>query len=217
MAMLSQFMVVEIGSKGMQGITYALLKNDGKDDDRIQDYLQIKDECEKCGYTNNEIFRTFALCNGYIFDMDINTVKQITREMTSALIKQGLMQERDIDLIKDDPDKRRRRDMYNLAQFIRDRYNKGIYEFEVALFSRNLSNQIRLTLKDSKNNYKVLIFRSYVLRHWDIEEVNAKFLMPAGIRVSSIQPMEILPNKNGVAFKFVIEGIRPYEIEHSGY
>lgn len=77
----------------------------------------------------------------------------------------------------------------------------------MALFSKNSTNRIILNGKNSKGEAIAVKYNAYAIRHWDIELINEKLLIPAGFRVSRIQPCEILPSKTGVSFVFTLETI----------
>ena len=203
--MLTEFLVCEIGSKALDGITYAMVTKEKKDKDVFQRYMDIRDEVSKCGFGQDEIFRAYELSNGYIFDMDLNIAKKITIKLAQAVQKTNGVAVGDGDLIGDSPEKRRKSDMLGLARFIQQEYNKGKDLVEVALFSRNSVPHIIISGKAPNGNLVTERFNAYAIRHWDIETVNSKLLIPAGIRIARIEPFEILPSKTGVKFGMYIE------------
>ena len=203
--MLTEFLVCEIGSKALDGITYAMVTKEKKDKDVFQRYMDIRDEVSKCGFGQDEIFRAYELSNGYIFDMDLNIAKKITIKLAQAVQKTNGVAVGDGDLIGDSPEKRRKSDMLGLARFIQQEYNKGKDLVEVALFSHNSVPHIIISGKAPNGNLVTERFNAYAIRHWDIETVNSKLLIPAGIRIARIEPFEILPSKTGVKFGMYIE------------
>lgn len=204
--MLTEFMVCEVGSKAVDGITYTLLLKNNKDKEEIDRYLDIKHEAIKCGYNNNEVFRVYEINNGFIFDMDIATAKQITAEIVKTLNKNNAGIQ-NTDLINNMPDKRRKKDMIALGRYLKEEYDNGKREVEVALFSKNSTNRIIINGKNSSGEPVAIKYNAYAIRHWDIELINEKLLIPAGFRVSRIQPCEILPSKTGVNFIFTMESL----------
>ena len=204
--LLTEFMVCEVGSKALDGITYTMLLKNNKDKEEIDRYMNIKHEAAKCGYTNNEVFRVYEITNGYIFDMDIATAKQITAEIVRTLNKNNAGIQ-NTDLINNLPEKRRKKDMVALSKFLKEEYDKGKRQVEVALFSKNSTNRIILNGKNSSGEAIAVKYNAYAIRHWDIELINEKLLIPAGFRVSRIQPCEILPSKTGVSFIFTMESM----------
>lgn len=200
---LSEFLICEIGAKAIDGITYTmLLKDNKKDAEIIKRYNQIKQEVLKCGYSNDEIFRIYKVNNGYIFDLDLSVAKQITFELSKAVASQNNNSTPIGDLIGNSPEKRRSRDMSSLARYIKETFEGGEREIEVALFNKNSTDKIMVSGLDKDKNKIVVNYRAYAIRHWDIEELNTKYLIPAGIKVERIQPCDILPHKTGVSFWF---------------
>jgi len=210
--MLAEFMICEIGSKALKGITYSMvLDNNTKKEKEIYDrYMQIKEEATRCGYINNEVFRVYKVSNGYIFDMDLITAKQITAEITKSVAKANGGKTPIGELLKDGPEQRRKKDMVALAKYLKSEFDKGNRQCEAALFSRNANNRIVVTGRSPKGDILQIRYNAYVIRHWDIEIVNEKFLIPAGFRVKRIQPCEILPSKTGVSFLFTMESMEEF-------
>lgn len=237
--MLSEFMVCEVGSRILDGITYAMISKDKSDANAYARYMLIKNEAVKCGYSDDEVFRVYELCNGYIFDMDLGTAKQIALQLAKSLSKiesdkkleygkssnstkagskydiknaadelnEADSEQEMYDIINTKPEQRRRHDMVNLAKYIKFMHDSGKMQCEVALFNRNSTNKIILTGLGPNGENLVVKYNAYSIRHWDVEEINAKFLIPAGFRVRSIQPCEVLPSKMGVSFIFRLEDL----------
>lgn len=200
---LSEFLVCEIGGKAIDGITYTMLLNNNKKDmERLNRYNQIRQEIQNCGFASDEILRCYEVANGYIFDMDLKTAKQITIELSKAVASANGNQTPVGDLIGDSPEQRRKRDMYALGRYLKSMYDNGNREVNVALFNKNSTDKIMVTGVDRTGKKIALAYKAYAIRHWDVEQINALVLMPAGIRVASIQPCEILPFKTGVSFIF---------------
>lgn len=210
--MLTEFMICEIGSKALDGITYTMLFKNDKDKDAYNRYMTIKKEATKCGYTNSELFRVYEINNGYIFDMDIKTTKLITAQIAKAVAAANNGATPVGDIIGDSPEVRRKKDMYNMAKYLKSEYDKGNTEVEVALFSRNSTNRIIVTGKGPHGETLAIRYNAYVLRHWDIEYLNEHLLIPIGFRVSRIQPCEVLPSKTGVSFIFRLESMDEYNL-----
>jgi hypothetical protein len=204
--MLSEFMVCEIESKALDGITYTMVLKEGKDKERnlYDRYAKIREEANKCGYTSSEVFRVYEVCNGYIFDMDIATVKKITNQMVKNMEN---IKDKDRDIINTLPDERRARDIKSMARYLLDEFTVGKEKLEVALFSKNSTNRIIINGKGSSGEHLAITYNAYALRHWDFEEINRNFLIPKGVRVKAIQPCEILPSKTGVSFLVEMEAV----------
>jgi hypothetical protein len=208
---LTAFLLSEIGAKATDGITYALITSTPKHKEDIADYLKIRDEANKCGFSANQVFRVYKASNGYIFDMDLDTARDMTMKIARSISNNDSNSDVDkqqlselLGIIKNMPEQRRKRDIVSLSNHLLQQAKAGKWELEVALFSRNKTNKI--IINSYYNNEPVEIkYNAYAIRHWDVEIINEKFLIPNGYRVSHIQPCEILPSATGVSFKFTIE------------
>lgn len=192
---LTDFLAVNIESKVLDGITYALAL---KSDDLVEKGKDIKKSVLADGFEKNELFRVFPVSNGYIFDMDMSIAKYITQKLISAM-QDKVPQVQDI--IGDSPEKRRQSDMKALAKYCKSQMDKGNSKIEVALFSRNSVPKIVITGKDGKGKDVVASYNAYAIRHWDLEEVNNKYLKPSGITITNINACEILQSRTGVRFE----------------
>ena len=204
---LTEFLICEIGSKAIDGITYAMVLKETKDKEIYKRYMDIRKEANDNGFTPEELFRVYEVANGYIFDMDLNVAKKITYELSKAVAKANGGQTEAADLIGEGPNKRRTADMYGLAKLVKKKYDEGKREIEVALFSRNSVPRIMVTGIGPKNELITIKYDSFAIRHWDIESVNANLLIPAGIRIAKIEPYEVLPSRTGVKFVLYIEKV----------
>ena len=205
MNMLTEFLICEIGSKALDGITYTLITKDDKDKEKYNHYKAIRDEVTRCGYGTDEIFRVYEVSNGYIFDMDLSIAKKITAKLAIAVQKTNGVNVGNGDLIGDSPEKRRKADMIGLAKYVKHEWDEGNQMTTLALFSKNSVPYIVISAKTPKGEFISERFNAYAVRHWDIETVNARLLIPEGIRISKIEPCEILPSKTGVKFNIYIE------------
>lgn len=201
---LTGFLVTNIESKALDGITYVMaFKNDKE---LIEDCKHIKEEAIKNGFNNDQCFRIYELVNGYIFDMDLSVAKFLTKKLYHAVTKDQNGSHGD--LIGDRPEQRRREDMKKLAKYCKSQYEKGIQTFEVALFSRNSVPRIVVSGSEkgpgNKGNGIIAQYNAFAIRHWDIEEINATLLGPIGLKISKIKPCEILPPKTGVRFEITV-------------
>jgi hypothetical protein len=203
--MLTEFVICELDSKALDGITYTMVLKSDKNKELYDKYMGIKNEAVRCGYNNNEVFRVYELMNGYIFDMDILTVKQITAEIIKAVDKVNGGKTPVRELLGDLPEQRRKKDMIALAKYLKSEWDSGNRQVEVALFSRNATNKIIIHGKGPNGEDLAIRYNAYAIRHWDVEYINEKALIPAGFRVSKIQPREILPSKTGASFMFTLQ------------
>ena len=202
--MLTEFTVCEVGSKVVDGITYTLLLKTERDRELVERYKRIKVETANCGYVSNEVFRMYELSNGYIFDMDMRVARAITAQIVRTINREQ-NNIKNPDLISDAPERRRKKDIIALSKYIIDQFNQGKREIEVALFSKNTTDRIVINGTGPNGEALVISYRAYAIRHWDIELLNEKLLIPQGLRISRIQPFEVLPSKTGVSFLFTLE------------
>lgn len=203
--LLTGFLVCEIGGKAIDGITYAMVLKDERDSEAYNRYMQVRQEADACGFTRDEVFRVYELCNGYVFDMDLSVAKRITTKLAKAVEKSRGVNVGNGDLIGNSPETRRKQDMIALAKYVQQEYDSGKRVVEAALFSRNSVPHIIISGKDASGKLVSMKFNAYAIRHWDIETINYQLLIPAGIRISKLEPCEILPSKTGVKFNIYIE------------
>ena len=203
--MMTDFFINEIGSKAIDGITYSMVLKKESDREIYNRYMRIRKEAQKCGFTANEVFRVYSVANGYIFDMDLAIAKKISYELTKAVNATNGGATPVGDFIGSMPDERRKTDMMGLAKFVKQSYDSGERVIEVALFNKNSTQRIMVTGIGVNNEMLAVKYNAYAIRPWDLETVNEAMLIPAGIRISAIEPCEILPSKHGVKFKIYIE------------
>ena len=204
---LTEFLIIEIGEKALSGITYALYIKNEKDKEVYERYNAIKKEVLKCGYSNDEVFRIYEVSNGYIYDLDLSVAKKITTELAKAVAKTNGGTTPVGDLIGDGPSLRRKADMLGLAKYVKQQYDEGKRVIEVALFSRNSVPRIVITGIGPNKEMLPIRYTAFSIRHWDIQSINANILIPAGIRISKLDPCEVLPSKTGVRFILSIEKV----------
>lgn len=215
---LTDFVVNNIGSKGLDGITYVMALKEDKD--LIAKCMKVREELKKAGFQKDEVFRVYELENGYIFDTDISIVKLVTKQLIKCAARDGELNDVEnykLDeeaIFRDGPEKRRMADMKALANYCVKQSKEGKYKLEIALFSRNSVQKIVLTgsAKSSNSDYSkrdVLVqYSAFAIRHWDIAEINEKLLAKNGIKIERITPCEVLPSKTGV--RFILDMVKTY-------
>lgn len=204
---LSEFLLNEIQSKALDGITYAMLSKDQKDREDYERYMTIRKEADMCGYDQDQVFRVFELNNGYIFDMDLSTAESILSALSKPLINSEGVKGNIFDVMGSRPAEHRAKDMKLLADYIKSEANKGNTEITVALYNRNSTNKVMISGKTMDNKPVTIIYKAYAVRHWDLGQLNSKLLIPNGLRVSKVQPCEVLPSKTGVSFILTISNV----------
>lgn len=208
MSSLSRFYDKEISEKILRGVTYGLTF---KSDSALNtEYLELKQRLKDEGFSGSDILRVYELCNGYIYDLDIRMCQKIVVDLiTSTLNPNEKLSQNDILMIKDKPRARIKEDMQKLANKCISELNTNHTKVDVALFSKNTTNQIKFKAELENGREILLTYNAYCLRHTDLEELNRDYLVPKGARISKIQPCEILPTKTGVVFTLWLERLDP--------
>lgn len=205
---MADFVIHELGTNGIYGITYAFSKNTDRDcEDNFNRYAGIREEANACGYKNNSIFRISEVANGYIYDLDIRAAKKILMILLESSGSITGIENKVYDIIENKPEERREKDMRALAKHVIEQLDNGKNKIEVALYNRNSVPRIVFSAKTQAGNEVLMKYKAYSIRHWDIETVNEKYLMPLGARIKSILVGEILPTKTGVRCVLGIEKI----------
>ena len=195
---LSEFLLTQLGSKVTNGITYSLLL---KDSDRqlIEKFMLIREEANKCGYDSDQVFRVFEVVNGYAFDMDLGTAKGILNTLCRKMINQQGLKGTYFDILNTAPTGNKTKEAKLLANTIINEYKKGNDKISVALFSTNESNRIAITCRYNGEKH-ILNYKAFNLTHWDLGVVNSNYLIPNGLKISSVKPCEVLVSRTGISF-----------------
>lgn len=224
--MLGSYMVDEIGSRALRGVTYSFVfkpeylesmnkkrcyvNKKGAETD-IENFRKIREEAFNCGFEANELFRIYEVANGWVYDVDMNIAKKIAFEITKKVAAYNGNKTPVKDVIQDNPERYRKAEMTALAKKIKRVYEAGSRSLELALFNRNTTNRIVVNGKTVDGEPVSVMYDAYALRHTDIEVVNDKLLIPIGIKITKIIPYEILPSKTGVRCKIEFDSIRNLE------
>lgn len=210
---LGEFYVREIMGDLLYGITYAFVPKEprsSEDDSRYKNYVSIRDEASRCGYPKDKVFIMYETSNGYVFDMDMNVAQQIATELAKGVPDDAEFSPKEFqELIAEAPVTKRKKDMARLAKYCLDQAEAGKEQFEIALFSTNMSGKITVTGEVPKHGKVCVAYTAYALRHVDIEAVNEHLLIPKGYKISKMQSGEILPLKNGISFIVTLERLQP--------
>lgn len=202
LAKLAEFLVSELGGKVIDGITYSLVQKDERGKLLFERCRRIRKELSDSGYAENEVFTVYEVHNGYIFDMEEGIVKKIARDLVREYKKDG-----NADYLKEAIKERRENDSRRLGKFLLNEMGEGKESVNVALFSRNSVPRILVTAKDTKGNPVGIKFQSFALRHIDLERVNIEHLIPKGMRIAAVEPVEILPRNTGCRFVLRLEKV----------
>lgn len=202
--MLTDFIVSEIGSKGIDGITYTMKINSSKNAEDIKDYIKIREEANRCGYDTSEVFRAFELSNGMVFDMDIKAMTHILVKIAESAAnitgKHGDMS----GMIYSEPTQVRKQELIRLAKEVTNAYNDGKHTLDVALFNRNRTSTISFVDRN-ENTATQYTIKAFKARIYDISAMNSGPLSKSNIIVTGVTPRYILPYENGVVTSLEID------------
>jgi hypothetical protein len=203
--MLTDFIVSEIGSKGLSGVTYALkLKNEANRED-IERFIRIREEADRCGYDSKELFRAYEVSNGYVFDMDLKAMTNILVKIArSAAVVTGKHKDK-TELVYSEPEETRRKDIIRLARTVAVEYDKGNHGTNVALFNRNEAGFVNYMYKGEDGVARHYRIDAMKVRTYDIVTMNSGPLKDTGIVVRQVIPKYILPKENGLVTELVWE------------
>ena len=203
---LEGFFVNSIADKVLDGVTYIMVFSD--EQKMFNAYNKIREEVDELGYDKNTLFRVYQFCNGYVFDMDLSVSIYLAEKIVKENVAEAGESNTNIkvnisDMIKD----KRKSAMVSFAKYCKSQMDKGITEFDVAMYSRNTVPKILISGKDTNGNPLMLQYRAFPLRHWDIDTVSNELLLPNGVRISKVESCEILPARNGVRFKIYLSRV----------
>lgn len=202
LAKLAEFLLSELGGKIIDGITYSMVQKESTDNLLFERCRRIRKELSDSGFEENEVFTIYEVSNGYIFDMEEAIVKKIARDLVRDVKGEGAP-----DYLKEAVKERRAVDSRRLARFLLGEMKSGLDRVNVALFSRNSAPRILVTAKDTNGKPVGMKFQSFALRHIDLEKVNVEHLIPNGIRIAALEPVEILPRNTGCRFVLRLERV----------
>ena len=150
--LLSGYMVDEVGSKALNGVTYSFVfkpeylsnmnkkgsyvNSKGAETD-IENLRKIREEAFNCGFEANELFRIYEVSNGWIYDIDMNIAKKITVEISKIVAKNNGGKTPTGDLIGDKPERKRKAEMTALAKKVKKAY-ENINNYKEEEITNNL-------------------------------------------------------------------------------
>lgn len=203
--MLTDFIVSEIGSKGLDGVTYAAKQRTPQNEEDIARFIAIREEADACGYDTQEVFRVFEVANGYVFDMDLKAMSQILVKIAKSAASITGKHMDMADSVYHDPEAMRKSDAVRLAKFINEKVENGETEVQVALFSRVNTTKISYTGDVESKGSCLVSVPAFRIRANDIKALNVGPLRKYGIVVREVSPQYITPRENGVITRLVFE------------
>lgn len=194
-----------LGGKVFDGINWTFVLD--TDTLVLQEYETIRQELKDMGYNHGEILRAYKAPNGLIYDIDAAVIKSLVQKTMIGSENEGLCKE----LIESAYEARRNAEMSKLHVYLVKAYKAGNKRVSLALFNTNKGNRITYNTLIENGTYankKMEIkLPAFALRHWDLEELNRNYLIPARVKIQKVQLVEILPTKTGVGFNFELVGL----------
>lgn len=185
-----------IGSKVLDGINWALIL----DKPTINEYENIRQTLKDMGYVKGEVLRAFAAPNGFIYDIDASVTKRLLLNIMQNSEDLNLCS----NMIETAYEERRNAEFTHMQLFLINAIKSGKTKVSVALFNTNSGHKI--TYKTYIENGKYagqrveISLPAFALRHWDLQELNQNYLIPAKLKIARVQVVEILPTRTGVGF-----------------
>ena len=204
---LTEFLICEVDTKVLSGISYVLLKKVPSNQKKIDKYDALRRKMNEEGISPKEGFRRYELDNGIIYDLDLGEAIRFTELISRAVAKENGGDTPVGDLgIREKAMNRHQQDMERLCEKIVAYAKKGVGKIELALFSKNSSGSIVITARDAANTKKevAVTYDAYALRHTDMEELNREYLSLYGLMVTKVEVHELLPSCTGVRFSLTI-------------
>lgn len=204
---LTEFLLCEVDTKVLQGISYILVKKGKTNEKLIAKYDGLRHSMNEEGIHPKVGLRRYELDNGIIYDLELDEAIRLTELISRAVAKNNNGETPVGDLgIREKAMERHRQDMERLTDKIVNSAKKGMGKIEVALFSKNMTNNIVITGKDAKNAKRevAITYDAYALRHTDIEELNREYLALYGLMVTKVEVHEMLPSSTGVRFTLTL-------------
>ena len=205
---LTNFLMFELDEKVLYGISYTLLSKVESNRSKIEQYHKIRTSLTADGVDKDAVFREYELSNGWIYELDLSQAIFITETIArdvankAPAVGQKIASVAPADMnIREIAMRRHNEDIDRLAKKIINAARHGRGNLEIALYSRNRTDNITIQGVDSASKDKVMVkYDAYALRHTDMKEVNEKRLNPAGLMITTIKAYEVLPSCTGVRF-----------------
>lgn len=192
-----------IGAKAIDGINWTFVLD--TDNVKIEEYESIRESLSNMGYKRNEILRAFKVPNGIVYDIDAEVVKQLVTKIMSQSEKADTCSS----IMKTAYEERRNAEFAKLQVLIIKAIKSGKKNVSLALFNKNkgqkIAYKVKVTNGVDNDKYMEITLDAFALRHWDLEELNQNYLIPARCKIKRIEVIEILPTLTGVGFNVELE------------
>lgn len=205
MNLLTEFLVVNIDQKILQGISYLIVPKTeaGGNAEKIKQYDAMRARLTELGVPEDEQFRRYDVNTAIIYEIELKTAISITERLSTAV---GAAQTTDFGISKTSLE-RQQEDIKRLVQLCVKQARNARSEFDVCLFSKNKVDKINITGKDSKGQPVAVVYDAFALRHTDIVAVNQQ-LASCGLKIARVLVHEAVPSMTGVRVTLRIVGVR---------
>lgn len=204
MNLLTEFLVVNIDEKVLQGISYTIVQRNEANAEKIKKYDAMRARLTELGVPENEQFRRYDVNTAVVYEIELKTAIAITEKLSVAV---GATQTTDFGISRASFE-RQQEDIKKLAQLCVKKAQNGISEFDVCLFSKNKVDRINITGKDSNTGKMIAVmFDAFALRHTDIITVNS-VLASCGLKIVRVLIHEAVPSMTGVRTTLGLVSIR---------
>lgn len=203
MNLLTEFLVVNIDEKVLQGISYIIVQKNDANAAKIKKYDNVRARLTERGVPENEQFRRYDVNTAIVYEIELKTAILLTEKLSTAV---GAIQATDFGIGKISME-RQAEDIKRLVQFCVKQARQGIAEFDVCLFSKNKVDKINITGKNNKEQKVALTYEAFALRHTDILTVNQQ-LASCGLKIVKVLVHEAVPSMTGVRVTLSLVSIR---------
>lgn len=193
----------DLGPKVMDGINWTFVLD--TEVEKLNEYESIRESLKEMGYKSNEVLRAFKVTNGVVYDIDSNVVKKLVIKLMSKSQNAEVCST----IMRTAYEERRNSEFAKLQVFIIKAIKSGKKNISIALFNKNKGSKISYRVKVKSGVYKdktvEINLEAFALRHWDLEELNQNYLIPAKCKIKRIEVIDILPTMTGVGFNVELE------------
>ena len=201
--LLTEFLVVNIDAKVLQGISYIILAKNDANADRIKRFDAMRVRLTELGVPENEQFRRYDVNTGIIYEIELKTAITITERLSTAV---GAAQTTDFGINRMSME-RQQEDIKRLIQLCVKQARNAVAEFDVCLFSKNKVDKINITGKTIDGRTIAVSYDAFALRHTDMLTVNQQ-LADCGLKIVRVVIHEAVPSMTGVRVTLGLAGIQ---------
>lgn len=215
----------EIGEDILNGISYAVVTNNTAEDRRkIETYNKLYYTLASYGYKHGKVMRLCKTQNGCVYDLNPEVVGfaatqiqfDVHNKPSNVLRNNPIVQSQlgiyNKNRFETEYEKRRRQDLMQLGKWILKEC-KGCsptgWNLEFVIFSRNESNQVKITGTSNCGENIQMQYKAYSLKCDDLDFLNDNLLIPMGLKIVQAVSHNIIQAKSGLRVTMQINSIEP--------